>query len=66
MRLTKQGEPFHDPKLYRQTVGALQYVTITRPDITFAVNRVCQYMHSPTVQHWQAVKRILRQRRLQV
>ncbi|CAN1187706.1 Retrovirus-related Pol polyprotein from transposon RE1, partial [Linum perenne] len=59
-RVTRQGEPFDDPKLYRQTVGALQYATITRPDITYAVNRVCQYMHSPTIQHWQAVKRILR------
>lgn len=31
-----------------------------RPDITYAVNRICQYMHSPTLRHWQAVKRILR------
>ncbi|CAN1142265.1 Retrovirus-related Pol polyprotein from transposon RE2 [Linum perenne] len=58
--LTKLGEQFDNPKLYRQTVGALQYATITRPDITYAVNRVCQYMHAPTVQHWQAVKRVLR------
>ncbi|CAN1345572.1 Retrovirus-related Pol polyprotein from transposon RE1 [Linum perenne] len=60
IKLIKQGEPFADPTLYRQTVGALQYATITRPYITYAVNRVCQYMHSPTTQHWQAVKRILR------
>ncbi|XP_062100365.1 uncharacterized mitochondrial protein AtMg00810-like [Humulus lupulus] len=33
---------------------------MTRPDISFAVNRVCQYMHSPTNIHWQAIKRILR------
>lgn len=59
-KLTSTGDPFSDPKLYRQVVGALQYTTITRPDITDAVNRVCQYMHSPTIQHWQAVKRILR------
>lgn len=58
--LVLDGEPFHDPKLYRQVVGSLQYATITHPDITFAVNRVCQYMHSPTNLHWQAVKRILR------
>jgi len=41
-------------------VGALQYLTFTRPDICFAVNRVCQYMHAPTDFHWVAVKRILR------
>lgn len=36
---------------YRQMVGALQYVTLSRPDITFAVNKVCQFMHSPTKNH---------------
>ena len=41
-------------------VGALQYVTLSRPDITFAVNIVCQFMHSPTTNHWYVVKRILR------
>ncbi|KAI3669008.1 hypothetical protein L6452_40227 [Arctium lappa] len=52
--------PFDDPVKYRQMVGALQYVTLSRLDITFAVNKVCQFMHSPTVNHWSAVKRILR------
>ena len=33
---------------------------ITRPDISFAVNRVCQYLHTPRDSHWSAVKRILR------
>ena len=54
------GDSFSDPTLYRSIVGALQYCTITRPDISFAVNKVCQYMHAPTTQHWLAVKRILR------
>ncbi|KAL8162976.1 LOW QUALITY PROTEIN: hypothetical protein V2J09_014465 [Rumex salicifolius] len=58
--LLKCGDLFSDSKLYRQVVGSLQYATITRPNITYAVNRVCQYMHSPTNLHWQAVKRILR------
>ncbi|KAI3799323.1 hypothetical protein L1987_34616 [Smallanthus sonchifolius] len=49
-----------DPVKYRQTVGALQYATLSRPDIAFAVNRVCQFMHAPTENHWSAVKRILR------
>lgn len=59
-RLTLAGEPFSDPHLYRQVVGSLQYATITHPNIAYTVNRVCQYMHSPTTLHWQAVKRILR------
>ncbi|KAJ9555071.1 hypothetical protein OSB04_009685 [Centaurea solstitialis] len=45
-----------DPIKYRKIVGALQYVTLSRPDITFAVNKVCQFMHSPTENHWSAVK----------
>ncbi|GJX65989.1 retrovirus-related pol polyprotein from transposon TNT 1-94 [Tanacetum coccineum] len=41
-------------------LGSLQYVTLSRPDIAFAVNKVCQYMHAPTENNWSAVKRILR------
>ncbi|KAD6454838.1 hypothetical protein E3N88_09544 [Mikania micrantha] len=52
--------PFDNPVKYRQTIGALQYVTLSRPDITFAVNKVCQFMHSPTDNQWSSVKRILR------
>lgn len=54
------GELFEDAALYQSIVGALQYLTITRPDIAFAVNKVCQFMHKPTLTHWIAVKRILR------
>ena len=54
------GTPYTDPTRYRQIVGALQYLTFTRPDICYAVNKVCQFMHAPTEDHWFAVKRILR------
>jgi hypothetical protein len=50
----------YNPVKYRQIVGALQYVTLSRPDISYAVNKVCQFMHSPTENHWSTVKRILR------
>ena len=49
-----------DSTRYRSLVGALQYLTLTRPDISYAVNKVCQYLHAPTTVHWSAVKRILR------
>jgi histone deacetylase 1/2 len=45
---------------YRSVVGGLQYLTLTRPDISFAVNKVCQYLSTPRDTHWTAVKRILR------
>lgn len=51
---------FVDPKEYRCIVGALQYLTLTRPDIAHSVNLVCQFMQAPTLKHLQAVKRILR------
>ncbi|XP_042497575.1 uncharacterized mitochondrial protein AtMg00810-like [Macadamia integrifolia] len=54
------GTPMTEPSLYRSAVGALQYATLTRPNISFSVNKVCQFLHSPTEEHWQAIKRILR------
>lgn len=48
-----------DVTKYHSTVGALQYLTITCPDISFVVNKVCQYLQAPTDVHWSAVKRAL-------
>lgn len=48
-----------DVSLYRSIVGALQYLMMTRPDLSFAVNKVCQFLQQPTDEHWTAVKRIL-------
>lgn len=46
--------------VYRSVVGALQYLTLTRLDIAYSVNKVCQFLHAPTITHWAVVKRILR------
>lgn len=54
------GPLFDKPTLYRNTIGSLQYLSLTCPDIAYSINKVCQFMHNPTVPHWQAVKRILR------
>ncbi|XP_068661887.1 uncharacterized mitochondrial protein AtMg00810-like [Aristolochia californica] len=58
--LSSVGQLFSDPTLYRSLVGALQYLTIMRPDIAHVVNSVSQFLHSPTTDHFLAVKRILR------
>ncbi|KAM0003914.1 putative RNA-directed DNA polymerase [Helianthus debilis subsp. tardiflorus] len=49
-----------DPTPYRKLVGSLQYLAFTRPDISFAINKLSQFMHSPRQSHWQALKRVLR------
>ncbi|KAI5339023.1 hypothetical protein L3X38_018295 [Prunus dulcis] len=54
------GDPLPDPSTYRSMVGGLQYLTLSRPDISFAVNQVCQFMHNPRTSHLQVVKRIFR------
>ncbi|KAK3021301.1 hypothetical protein RJ639_046872 [Escallonia herrerae] len=45
---------------YRQLIGRLVYLTITRPDICYAVHVLSQFMQSPRSQHWDTALRILR------
>jgi hypothetical protein len=46
---------------YQQAVGALLYLsTTTRPDIAYSVSKVARFNQNPGVQHWVAVKRIIR------
>lgn len=46
------GNTFKDPPWYHSVVGSLQYLAFIRPDISYVVNCVCQYMHSPRLPHW--------------
>ncbi|KAK1415156.1 hypothetical protein QVD17_30928 [Tagetes erecta] len=54
------GAPVVDGTHYRSLAGALQYLTITRPDLSYAVQQVCLFMHDPREPHFQFLKRILR------
>ena len=54
------GDPVADPTTYRSLAGALQYLTFTRPDLTYAVQQVCLHMHDPRESHLAALKRLLR------
>jgi transposase InsO family protein len=58
--LKDEGELFEDPGRYRRLVGKLNYLTITRPDISYAVSVVSQFLEAPRVSHWEAITRIIR------
>lgn len=59
-RVPNQDEYFSNPTYFCSLAGKLQYLTLTRPDIQFAVNVVCQKMHKPTVADFHLLKRVLR------
>ncbi|GJR35781.1 ribonuclease H-like domain-containing protein [Tanacetum coccineum] len=59
-KLSADGDPVSNPTLYCSLAGALQYLTFTRPDISYAVQQVCLYMHDPREPHFSALPRILR------
>ena len=54
------GDPVADPTAYRSLAGALQYLTFTRPDLTYAVQQICLHMHDLRESHLAALKRLLR------
>ncbi|KAK6120813.1 hypothetical protein DH2020_045441 [Rehmannia glutinosa] len=53
------GAPFHDPERYRRLVGKLNYLTVTRLDIAFAVSVASRFMSARTVSHWALLEQIL-------
>lgn len=60
-KLSKEGTGEEvNPTTFKQLVGSLRYLTVTRPDIIFSVNLVSRFMEKPKEQHMLAAKRILR------
>lgn len=59
-KLSADGPPVHDAKNYRSIADALQYLTMTHPDLAFAVQQACLHMHGPRQQHEAQLKGILR------
>lgn len=45
---------------YRSIIGPLQYLVLTRPELSFSVNKLSQFLVAPTKKHRIASKRILR------
>ncbi|XP_061366464.1 secreted RxLR effector protein 161-like [Gastrolobium bilobum] len=58
--LPNQEEHFSDPEWYKRLVEKLNYLTVTRPDISFAVSVVSQFLNSPCQEHWNVVIHILK------
>ncbi|GJT64114.1 ribonuclease H-like domain-containing protein [Tanacetum coccineum] len=58
-KLEPEGSPVTDPTLYRSLAGSLQYLTFTRPDLSYAVQQLCLYMHDPRELHLNAMIRVL-------
>ncbi|GJT08023.1 ribonuclease H-like domain-containing protein [Tanacetum coccineum] len=58
-KLGPEGSPVTDPTLYRSLARSLQYLTFTWPDLSYAVQQLCLYMHDPREPHLNAMKRVL-------
>jgi hypothetical protein len=56
----ESGPPVADPTHFRSLTRALQYLTFTRPDITYAVQQICLHMHDPREPHLTTMKCTLR------
>ena len=58
---SKDDDELIDSKLYRSAVGSLVYAMVaTRPDLSWSVSKLSQYLAKPTVSHWKAIKRVFR------
>jgi hypothetical protein len=60
LKLSKDaGNPLPDPTVYRRLIGKLLYLTLTRPDISYSVSRLSQFMDHPCASHLHAAHRVL-------
>ncbi|KAL5548911.1 hypothetical protein UlMin_004142 [Ulmus minor] len=54
-----EGDLLPNASLYRRLIGKLLYLTIIRPDLSYAVNRLSQFLSQPRLPHFKAVQRVL-------
>ena len=61
VKLTASSEePSEDSTLFKQLIGSLMYLSVTRPDIAFVVCMLSKFMTNPKASHMAAAKRVLR------
>ncbi|KAK6143486.1 hypothetical protein DH2020_023834 [Rehmannia glutinosa] len=56
----KEGDPLADPERFRRLIGRLLYLNLTRPDVTYSVQQLSQFVNSPHSSHWDAAMHLLR------
>jgi histone deacetylase 1/2 len=54
------GVPLQDKTFYRSITSALQYPTLTRPELAYDVQQACLHMHDPHEVHWNIIKCVMR------
>ena len=60
LKLSKDdGELLHDAGMYRRLIGRLLFLTITRPDITYSMHKLSQYMSKPRKPHLKATYKVI-------
>ena len=52
------GMPYEDIVAYRRLIGRLLYLNTTRPNITFSTQQLSQFLHAPTMTHYNAACRV--------
>lgn len=55
-----KGEFFSEPSKYRRLIGRLVYLTVTKPDLSYAVHTLAQFLQAPRLKHWHAALRVVR------